>query len=377
METPGFGVYVHIPFCVHRCHYCDFNTYEGYEEVRAPYVDAAVREIETFPVELGPVTSIFFGGGTPTILAPEELGRIVAAIEARFGVIDDVEVTAEANPETVDEKKFRDMRSYGFNRASIGVQSLVDRVLVGLGRTHSADVARRAVHAARAAGFDDVNVDVIYGSPWETEADWTTTLAGVVALEPDHISAYALTVEDATPLATLVRTGRVADVDPDVQADRHSMAETALSAAGYYRYEISNWARPGRASRHNGLYWSAGDYIGVGAGAHGHIDGRRWWNERLPRDYIASVLSRHEAVAGDEHLPTDKRGGEALMLGLRLRTGIPMDGFARRFGGQTLEDRAVAIDDLIGTGLLERRETRLRLTDRATLLANEVGARLL
>ncbi|MDQ3877040.1 MAG: radical SAM family heme chaperone HemW [Actinomycetota bacterium] len=376
LEDPGFGVYVHIPFCVHRCHYCDFNTYEGLESIRAPYVDAVVRHIEVSD-EARPVTSVFFGGGTPTILEPSQLGRILEAIERRFGIADDAEITIEANPETVDDAKFGALRHVGFNRVSIGVQSLVDHVLVGLGRTHSAAVAVEAVGAARRAGFDDINVDVIYGSPWESESDWATTLEAVVSLDADHISAYALTIEEATPLATLIRTGRVPDVDPDVQAHRHGVAESALSAAGYERYEISNWARPGRASRHNVLYWSSGNYLGFGAGAHGHRDGRRWWNVRLPRDYVASISASGSAIDGEELLEGGSRGGEALMLGLRLRSGVPIEAFTRRFGRAVIETRSAAIADLAVSGLIVDNAGNLALTDRATLVANEVAARLL
>lgn len=377
LAAPGLGVYVHIPFCVHRCHYCDFNTYEGMGETRGPYVDAAQREIEMWPADLGPVTSIFFGGGTPTILEPGQLGSILQAIAGRLPLAADAEITIEANPETVDVRKFAALRAHGFNRVSIGVQSLVDRVLVGLGRTHSADTARTAVGAARSGGFDDVNVDVIYGSPWETADDWSATLSGVVDLQPDHVSAYALTVEDATPLATLVRTGRVPNVDPDVQADRYELACEVLLAAGMSRYEISNWARPGRASRHNVLYWSAGDYLGIGAGAHGHIGGRRSWNVKLPRDYVARVRQGRRPEAGNEELQPAERAAEALMLGLRLQTGVPLDAFSRRFGDDVVQERWPVIEDLMTQGLLELDAGNLALTERATFVANEVAARLL
>ncbi|MFN2593441.1 MAG: radical SAM family heme chaperone HemW [Actinomycetota bacterium] len=377
METPGFGAYVHIPFCMHRCHYCDFNTYEGQDELHSPYVDAVIREIQMSPLDRGLVSSIFFGGGTPTLLPPAELGRIVEAIADRFGCSSDAEVTVEANPETVDVTKFRALKSYGFNRVSIGVQSLVDRVLVGLGRTHSADTARRAVEAAREAGFDDVNVDVIYGSPWESADEWTATISGVVELGPDHVSAYALTIEEATPLATLIRTGRVPGVDPDIQADRYAVTNEALSRAGYTRYEISNWAKPGRASRHNVLYWLAGGYGGFGAGAHGHVDGLRWWNVRLPRDYIAATVNGDMPEAGREIVAGDARGGEALMLGLRLRAGVPADAFGERFGDSVLGSRAAEVKALCGQGLLEYFDGRLRLTERGTFIANEVASRLL
>jgi oxygen-independent coproporphyrinogen-3 oxidase len=376
MEDPGFGVYVHIPFCKHRCHYCDFNTYEGQDGLHAAYVRALIQNIEESAFKGREATSVFFGGGTPTLLPASALGDILDAVRGSIGLATDAEITVEANPETVDEAKFEALLARGFERVSIGVQSLVPRVLVGLGRTHSPATALAAIAAARRAGFTDVNADLIYGSPWETPADWRTSLKGTIEAGPDHISAYALTVEEGTPLATLVTTGRVPDVDPDVQADRHEVADEQLGAAGYERYEISNWARPGRASRHNVLYWSAGDYAGFGAGAHAHEDGRRSWATRLPRDFIdavragASVESGHEVLAGEE------RAAEALTLGLRLRSGIDTEGFARRFGAQGLALRGAEIERLEGLNLIEREGALLRLSEGATMIANEVLSRL-
>ena len=376
---PGFGVYVHIPFCVHRCHYCDFNTYEGQDGLHGPYVDALVHHIDTYAPgrDFPPATSVFFGGGTPTILEARGIGRVIAAIRARVGVVPGAEVTVEANPETVDEAYFGSLLDIGVNRVSIGVQSLVDTVLVGLGRTHSSQVALDAVVAARRAGVDDLNVDLIYGSPWEREGDWRTTLDRAIEAGPDHISAYALTVESGTPLHTLVATGRVPDVDPDVQAERHGIAAGVLEEAGYERYEISNWARPGRASAHNVLYWCAGDYLGFGAGAHGHLDGRRYWAMRLPREWIARAESGAGVEAGSERLDDEARAGEALMLGLRLASGVDPSAFAERFGAGAWARRRDIVADLEGLGLLETSSEWIRLTARGTLVANEVGARLL
>jgi oxygen-independent coproporphyrinogen III oxidase len=376
---PGFGVYVHIPFCVHRCHYCDFNTYEGQDRLHGPYVDALIRHIENHAPgrEFPRATSVFFGGGTPTILGPHDLGRILDAVRARIGLAPGCEVTVEANPETVDEGYFAALLERGTNRVSIGVQSLVDDVLVGLGRTHSPQVALDAVVAARRAGVEDLNIDLIYGSPWERDEDWRLTLATAIESRPDHVSAYALTVETGTPLHTLVATGRVPDVDPDVQADRHGIADRMLDDAGYERYEISNWARPGRASVHNVLYWCAGDYLGFGAGAHGHLDGRRYWSVRLPREWIERALSGADVEAGSERLDAGARAGEALMLGLRLASGVDAAGFARRFGADAWARREEAVVDLVGLGLLGSSAGRVYLTERGTLVGNDVGARVL
>ena len=376
LAEPGFGIYVHIPFCRHRCHYCDFNTSEGLDALHGMYVDAVVDDVRRWHDDARPVTSVFFGGGTPTLLDPAELGRIVEAIGDRFDVAADAEITVEANPETVDVRSLEGLLAAGFNRISIGIQSAAPAVLRALGRTHSPEVAFAAVAAARTAGFSDINTDLIFGSPWEADHDWEASLEAVLAARPDHVSAYALTVEEGTPLHTIVATGRVADIDPDVQAERYSLAERMLGRAGYRRYEISNWCLPQRASRHNVLYWSAGDYMGFGAGAHSHITGTRWWTKRLPRDYISSV-PENATRAGDEALDADERGGEALMLGLRLASGIDRRAFDRRFGTTILEQRRDVIEDLIAADLLETNRDHLRLTQRGSLVANDVLCRLL
>jgi oxygen-independent coproporphyrinogen-3 oxidase len=377
LEDPGFGVYVHIPFCRHRCHYCDFNTYEGQDEMHGPYVDALVRDVERITGEPPEATSVFFGGGTPTLLGAPELARILGAVRSRVGIASDAEVTIEANPETVDEAKLSALLDAGFNRVSLGVQSLAPGVLQALGRTHSAHTALDAIRAARRAGFEDINADLIYGSPWERDQDWVTSVEGVLEVEPDHVAAYALTIEEATPLATLVRTGRVPDVDPDVQAARHAVAEELLGAAGFKRYEVSNWARPDRASRHNVLYWSAGDYLGLGAGAHGHTAGRRAWTVPLPRDFVSRVAQGLTTEDGYESLGPPQRAPEALMLGLRLSSGVDLTAFRRRFGTEHLAERAAVIEKLVSTGHLQLVDGHLRIAPSSTMLSNDVIARLI
>ncbi|HYI46159.1 MAG TPA: radical SAM family heme chaperone HemW [Actinomycetota bacterium] len=377
MSDRAFGVYVHIPFCAHRCHYCDFNTYEGQESVMPAYVDALAAEIARWPKDGRIATSVFFGGGTPTLLEPSDLGRLLETIRSHIGVAPDAEITVEANPESVDEPRFTALLEAGFNRVSIGVQSLTPKVLLGLGRTHPAERAVGAIEAARRSGFTNVNADLIYGSPWETDADWASTIDGIVGTDPEHISAYALTVEEGTPLATLVGTGRVDDVDPDVQAARHAVADRLLSAAGFVRYEISNWAKPGFECRHNVLYWNAGDYLGFGAGAHAHVNGKRWWSVRLPRDFIARVQEGLTTEEGHEDLATDARAGEALMLGLRLTRGVDIGRFRHRFGAPAWENRRVVVEQLIQRGLLVDRKNRICLSKDATMVANEVLCRVL
>ena len=376
MPDLGLGVYVHIPFCLHRCNYCDFNTYEGLDELHEPYVEALVADVVRNAGDERPVTSIFFGGGTPTVLAPEQLSRVLDALKERFTFAAGAEITVEVNPETVDAFVFERLLRAGFNRVSIGVQSLASGVLEKLGRTHSAEVAIEAIRAARRAGVDDVNADLIYGSPWETDDQWRATVQGIVAEETTHVSAYALTIEEGTPLATLVATGRAPQVDPDVQAERHAVAEEMLRAAGMTRYEISNWARPGYASAHNVLYWSAGDYLGFGAGAHGHLGGRRSWTLKLPRDFIAAVDSGSTVEAGHEMLRGRDRAAEALVLGMRLASGVEREPFRARFGSDYLDAIEPELEDLEGLGLLEP-GADIRLTPRGTQVASEVAVRLL
>jgi putative oxygen-independent coproporphyrinogen III oxidase len=375
--APGFGIYVHIPFCRQRCHYCDFNTYEGQDALHADYVKALIAEIDRYVGSHPKATSVFFGGGTPTLLGAEQLSSVLEAVERRFGLALDAEITVEANPETLDTGYCTALLEAGFNRISIGVQSTVHHVLQGLGRTHDGGRALDAIACAREAGFGDINADLIYGSPWETSEDWLASLHHVLATEPDHISAYALTVEEGTPLAQFVSSGRVADVDPDVQAERHAIAEQVLSAAGYARYEISNWARTNRASRHNVLYWCAGDYVGFGAGAHSHAGGHRWWTTRLPRDFIAAVSVGRSTMDGDEELESDGRAGEALMLGLRLKSGIDLNGLVEICGPGPLERRRSVLEEFEASGFLKRELNWLSLTERGTMLANELMWRLL
>ena len=381
-RDPGLGVYVHVPFCARRCHYCDFNTYTSQEGLHGLYVEALLKDIERSPTPARAATSVFFGGGTPTLLPASALRRALGAVKAHVGLAGGAEVTVEVNPETVDEAVFEELLEAGFTRVSIGVQSLVPHVLERLGRTHGPQLALDAIAAAHSAGFTNVNADLIYGSPWESAEDWETSLAGVVEAEPEHVSAYALMVEEGTPLHRMVAGGRVPEVDPDVQAERHGVATEVLGAVGLVRYEISNWARPGHACRHNLLYWSAGDYLGFGAGAHGHHGGRRYWRTRLPRQFIGQVRAGSSTKAGYELLRPDERAAEALMLALRLSSGVSLDAFRARFGSQWLECKAGVVEQLRLEGLLagsthDLRSGWLRIPADKSLLSNEVLCRLL
>ncbi|MDT4951692.1 MAG: hypothetical protein QOJ37_4287 [Pseudonocardiales bacterium] len=332
-----FGVYVHVPFCQTRCGYCDFNTYTATElgsgVNRGSYADTVLRELrlaadvlddgDPFGDRIPPVSTIFFGGGTPTLLPAEHLGLIISEIGGRFGLADDVEITTEANPETVTPSYLSKLREAGFNRISLGMQSAVPKVLAVLDRTHRPGRPEAAVAEARAAGFEHVNLDLIYGAPYETDADWQASLDAAIGAGPDHVSAYALVVEPGTALAGQVARGVVPAPDDDVLADRYVMADEALRAAGYDWYEISNWARSdaGRC-RHNELYWSDANWWGLGPGAHSHVSGVRWWNVKHPVRYTALVDAGRSPAAGRETLDDEARLTERVMLGVRRREGL-------------------------------------------------------
>ena len=357
-----FGVYVHIPFCASRCDYCDFATWTDRDHLIDDYVAACVTDLTRRRESGQPVaTSVFFGGGTPSLIAAEQLTRILDVIERTV----DAEVTVECNPDSVDAAKLGAYRRSGVDRLSFGVQSMVPRVLAALGRTHDPANVRTAIAGARDAGFARLSVDLIYGTPGESPDDWQRSLDGALALGVDHVSAYALTVEPATALGRQVAAGAPAP-DDDLQADAYIRADDVFAAAGLEWYEVSNWARAGEACRHNELYWSGGEYVGIGCAAHGHTDGRRWWNVRTPERYIAAISSNAPATAGSEELEPEMRAEEAFSLALRTRAGAVAD------------DRAAAVvSELAGQGLVDREGGRIVLTRPGRLLASDLTARLL
>ena len=360
------GVYVHIPFCASRCDYCDFATWTDRAHLIDAYVDACRRDVEQRA--LAPVDTVFFGGGTPSLLAAGQLTRILDAIPRASGA----EVTVECNPDSVDREKLRAYADAGVNRLSFGVQSMRRHVLVALGRTHDPDNVARAVDAARAAGIDRYNLDLIYGTPGETVDDWSATLDAALALGPGHLSAYALTVEPGTPLGRAVAAGERAAPDDDDQATKYELADDRLSAAGLPWYEISNWSRPGEKCRHNLLYWHGGDYVAIGCAAHGSTAGRRWWNVRTPERYVDAVTAGRSAEAGDEMLTAPARAAEAAMLALRTADGIKLP----LPSADPLRVDS-CLDDLVAAGLVERAGERVVLTRQGRLLGNEAAVHLL
>ncbi len=374
-----FGVYIHVPFCRVRCGYCDFNTYTATElrGVRQDaYADgveqeiALARRVLADAGPLRPAQTVFFGGGTPTLLPTGDLTRMLDAVRTVFGAPGDLEVTVEANPDTVDTAVAARLAAGGVTRLSVGMQSAVPHVLQKLDRSHRPEAVALAVAAARDAGLG-VSVDLIYGTPGESVDDWRRSLDAALALEPDHVSAYALIVEDGTALARRIRRGELPAPDDDVQADMYEAADDALGAAGFSWYEVSNWARtPADRCRHNSLYWSGADWWGFGPGAHSHIAGTRFWNVRHPAAYAERLAAGRSPAAGQERLDPAARTLEAVLLGVRTRQGLEV----ARLSDQGLR----RLPELVADGLVlpdtsgAASPDRVALTRRGRLLADRV-----
>ena len=376
-----FGAYVHVPFCATRCGYCDFNTYTALElgggASQAAYADSVALEVGLARRALGgadlPLHTVFFGGGTPTLLPPGDLARILRILRETFGLADDAEVTTEANPDSVDASGLERLRAAGFTRISYGMQSAVPHVLATLERTHDPDRVPLAVGWARAAGFEDVSLDLIYGTPGESLEDWQTSVDAVVSMNPDHVSAYALVVEEGTKLAARVRRGEVAGTGEDDLADKYVVADEALTKAGYHWYEVSNWSRHAdNRSRHNLGYWRGHDWWGFGPGAHSHVGGTRWWNLRHPVAWASKLQSGQSPTQAREVLSDAERYEERVLLEVRLAEGLPLDVLTprERENVRTLIHEGLVHADTLTTGTLT-------LTLRGRLLADHVVRRLL
>ena len=368
-----FGVYVHVPFCTVRCGYCDFNTYTADElgpgAGRASYADTAIAEVRLARAVLGgadvAVETVFFGGGTPTLLDAADLGRILRAVDDELGLAPGAEVTTESNPDSVDAAALGRLREAGFTRISFGMQSAVPHVLATLDRTHDPRRVPDVVRWARAAGFDSVSLDLIYGTPGESLDDWETSVEAALGCDPDHVSAYSLIVEDGTALARRVRRGELPMPDDDDLADKYLLVDERLAAAGLSWYEVSNWARDrAHRCRHNLLYWTGGDWWGVGPGAHSHVGGVRWWNVKHPAAYADRLGSGRSPAQAREVLDEESRRVERVLLELRLREGLPIE----------VLDAAglAAVADLVERGLLVEERSRLVPTTNGRLLADAV-----
>ena len=401
----GISLYVHIPFCKTKCPYCDFNTYQGIEALISPYVDALALEIQLWGRTLGhpSVNTVFFGGGTPSYIPLDQLERLLVAVANSFQLIPGAETTAEANPGDLDAAALERLLEMGVNRLSIGVQSLDDPLLSLLGRRHTAADAVDAYRLARQAGFQSVNLDLMYGLPGQTVAQWRDTLERVLEIRPPHLSLYCLSLEEGTPLEKWVREGQLPEPDPDLAADMYELAQEALARSGYDHYEISNWAMPGFRCHHNMAYWLNLPYLGVGPGAHSYFHGHRFWDVASPPQYIKRVqlwksqavlreadgdvrrvesldwetLSSIGPVGGVEAIGTRLEMAETMFMGLRLLDGLSIDDFKRRYDSDPLQLYGPQIQELSEQGLLEHQNGTLRLTSKGCLLANQVFMRFL
>ncbi len=371
-----FGVYLHVPFCRVRCGYCDFNTYTAGELRGArqdDFADTLAAEVRLAGEVMDAVggrraaSTVFFGGGTPTLLPPGDLATMLDAVRTEFGIAEGAEVTVEANPDTVDDAVMATLAASGVSRVSIGMQSARPHVLAALDRTHDPANVATAVAAARRAGLD-VSLDLIYGAPGESLDDWRASLEAAVALAPDHVSAYALIVEDGTKLARQIRSGAVEQPSDDLQADMYELADDLLAAAGYDWYEVSNWSRGlAHRSRHNLAYWRGTDWWGFGPGAHSHVAGLRWWNVKHPAAYAQRLAARESPAAARERPDETARRLESVLLRSRIREGLAVS--------EILGEGRKAVASLIADGLIEGADAvrgRIVLTRRGRLLADAV-----
>jgi oxygen-independent coproporphyrinogen-3 oxidase len=392
------SLYVHVPFCATKCPYCDFNTYARIEALVPEYVAALSAELRAWGalLRLPRVSTVFYGGGTPSYLPTEAFARIASAVHDSFAVMEGAEITAEANPDDCTAERLRGIAAAGVNRLSIGVQSLDDGLLAMLGRRHDAEQAVRAFRNAREAGFTNVSIDLMYGLPGQTLRQWEATLGRAAGLDADHLSLYALTVEPGTPFASDVKAGRLPEPDADLAADMYEHAVERMETLGYRHYEISNWARPGRESRHNLAYWRNDAYLGVGPGAHSYLGGHRFAVVRPPREYIRHAAAigaqAHVRCTWPEAIDRMRSAGllesvesvsprlemaESMMMGLRLDEGIDARAFTARFGVTLDAAYGPEIADLTRLGLLDADAVGIRLTRRGRLLGNEVFERFM
>ncbi len=379
-----FSLYIHIPYCASKCPYCDFNSYAAASWPEEEYVRALIAELDRRadepPFSGERLKTIFFGGGTPSLFKPASIAAVIERANQRFGLERDCEITLEANPGTVEYEKLAELRASGVNRISFGAQSFNDTTLRFLGRIHRADETREAARMAHRAGFERLNLDLIFAVPGQRLEDVMADIGEAAALEPDHISAYNLTFEEGTAFFAEMRRGRITPLASDEQAAMYAAVREELPRRGYAMYEISNYARPGREARHNLTYWRAETYLGIGAGAHSFArdksggGGRRWWNERGPARYIARAIESGCAEAGSETVERALAMGEFVFLNLRLREGFALDAFRARFGQSFDEVFGARAARLFEGAMLERANGRVRLTERGVDLADSIFA---
>ena len=397
VPSTGMGLYIHVPFCKTKCPYCDFNTYQGIEDLMTPVLDALDAELTLWgeALQRPAVNTVFFGGGTPSYLPAGAIETVLSAAHEAFRIAPGAEITIEANPGDLDGPRCSALLDQGVNRLSIGVQSFNNSLLGLLGRRHGADEAATAFETAREAGFDNINLDLMYGLPGQTMEQWRQSVGRLVELSPQHISLYALTLEEGTPMRRWASEGKIPEPDPDLAADMYLYAQDLLDGDGYHHYEISNWCRPGLESKHNTIYWLNEPYLGVGPGAHSRLGEYRFWTVRSPRDYAAKAddwqrigqrplaniketsLGRAKTVEGWEYITPDLSCSETMFLGLRLLDGLDLTAASAMTGVDLAGRYREQIEDLIELGLLEKQDEILRLTKSAYLVANQAFTRFL
>ena len=379
----NLAFYIHIPYCIKRCGYCDFNTYTpgelqittGLNDISNSYIDLLIKEIELARAEVGEnvtVPSIFFGGGTPSLMQASDIGRVISTIKNRFNLSAEAEITMECNPDTVSKESLTQFKAVGVNRLSFGMQSAVKHVLETLDRTHNPDNLLQVTSWADQIGFKEISVDLIYGTPGESISDWQTSIDAALSLPITHISAYALIVEEGTKLAAQIKRGQVNPVDDDLAAEKYLIADQAFTSAGFDWYELSNWAKPNSASKHNLAYWLGDNWWGAGPGAHSHLNGRRFWNVKHPNLYKEKIESNQSPIAGSESLEELQRESERLMLSLRLPTGVAK---------KTLnEQQLLELSEYVESGHLDQsnwNEGRATLTVDGRLIADRILRQIL
>jgi len=369
-NAPAAGVYVHLPFCPYICPYCDFAKW-AWDDVRAARYLAALRaELASAPAVAA--RTLFFGGGTPTTYAPEAIAALIGDVRARFALPLDAEITTEANPDPSLAPRLGELHDAGVNRLSIGVQSFEPRELRVLGRRHTAADVAHAVRAARAAGFGNVSIDLIFGVPGQTEESWAASLDAAAALEVEHVSCYGLTIEEGTPYATWFARDPSAFADDTIEARMYEIAIDRLRVAAFEQYEISNWAKPGFRSQHNAIYWANDPYLGLGVGAASYLDGVRSTHTRDLEAYCEAALAGTVIPGESERLEGAKQAGEAIMLALRTAEGVDVTAFRERYGIDVHQRYRSVVDDLVAAGVLAADPARLRLTERGRFVANDV-----
>ncbi len=390
-KSRKLSFYFHIPFCLSKCYYCDFNSYAGLNWLIPQYVDTLEKEMQLHAKDVWEfeVKTIYFGGGTPSLLPAKSIAYMLESCSKLFNMPSNLEVTLEANPGTVDQSFLTQLKESGVNRLSLGVQSFSDNELKLLGRIHSANEAREAFFMARQAGFENINMDLLYALPQQAVSDWRNNLVEAIKLNPDHFSLYPLTLEPSTPLANAVASGSLPKPDADLAADMYLLALDKLAQEGYSHYEISNWALPGKECQHNMTYWKNEPYLGLGAGAHSHLGGYRWVNVSSPVEYVKHLASlktklsprpyfNNRWVDNIENIDRDLEIAEAVILSLRLEEGVNLTDFAHRFGVELYSIyQQQQINELVELGLIAKNQHSIRLTTKGKLLGNEVFSRFL